>query len=137
MTRTLAEYLLDDGTSVFVEAEAPEDDSEERVSIFGGPKTGARPSWGAAVARITPALEEVGRKIASISLRPDEVNIEVGIKFVGEAGVVVARTATEANLVIKMKWISKSPETAGGKDGDKAAAAGTASASAGSSCRQV
>ena len=44
-----------------------------------------------------------------MDLRPDEVTVEVGIKFVGEAGIVIARASTEANLVVTLKWTPKGP----------------------------
>jgi hypothetical protein len=109
-----AEYKLQNGQSVIVEAEVPEDYGEEKVSLFGGRRdNGEPPSLSAALDRVMPALGEVFTKITSLNFKPDDIELKVGIKFVGEAGVVIARASTEANLVVTLKWNS-------GKAGEKA-----------------
>lgn len=106
MPREAAEYKLQNGQSVFIEADVPTDYSEQKVSIFGGKNKdkGSPPNLSAAIDRVMPALSDVFEKVRSQSFRPDEVELEVGIKFVGEAGVVIARASTEANLVVKLTW---------------------------------
>jgi hypothetical protein len=48
------------------------------------------------------------------SLKPDEVELEFGIKFSVTAGAMIAKTAVEGNLIVRLKWASeqatKSPE---------------------------
>ena len=65
MAKTPAKYELDDGASIFVEADVPEDYAESRVSIFGGHEAanrrngarrspGSRPLWKKSAARSHP-----------------------------------------------------------------------------------
>jgi hypothetical protein len=103
--KELAEYTLSDGKSVFVEAEVPEDYSEEQVGLFDRKSKAGKPQRLAdALDRVVPALGEVFTKITSLNIKPDDVELKIGIKFVGEAGVIIARASTEANLVVTLKW---------------------------------
>lgn len=42
--------------------------------------------------------------IVDIPERPDEVECKIGIKFNVEAGIIIAKTSTEGNLEITLKW---------------------------------
>lgn len=37
-------------------------------------------------------------------LRPDEVEVKVGLKFTAEAGAIIAKTSVEGNLEVTIKW---------------------------------
>jgi len=51
-------------------------------------------------------------QITSIPQRPDEVECKIGITFNVEAGVIIAKTSTEGNLEITLKWKNdSSPKT--------------------------
>lgn len=104
MEREVAEYKLQDGRSVYVEAEVPENYDEEKVGIFRRGDRPEAPSLSQALDKVVPAVGEVFTKITSLTLKPDHVELEVGIKFIGEAGVVIAKASTEANLVVTLKW---------------------------------
>lgn len=109
MPSEAAEYLLANGDVVFIEADVSTDYSEERVSIFGKRVGGGPPRLAEAMAKVAPAIEEVYGRIVAMPLKPSEISVEVGIKFVGESGVVIARVSAEANLVIKLKWTPAAP----------------------------
>ena len=38
------------------------------------------------------------------ALKPDEIEIKVGLKFTAEAGAFIAKTSAEGNLEITIKW---------------------------------
>ncbi|MES9524380.1 CU044_2847 family protein [Streptomyces capoamus] len=40
----------------------------------------------------------------ALGLAPQEMEIEFGMKFTAEAGVVVARTATEGHFALRLRW---------------------------------
>ena len=42
--------------------------------------------------------------ISGMTVRPDEIELKLGIKFSAEAGVVVAKTSTEGNIELTVKW---------------------------------
>ena len=107
MPKEAAEYRLQNGQSVIVEAEVPEEFGEEKVSFFRRPDGKKEPpSLSAALERVLPAIGEVFTKITELNFKPNDIELEVGIKFVGEAGVVIARASTEANIVVRLKWKS-------------------------------
>lgn len=105
MTTETAEYRLQNGQIVYIEAEATTNYAEENVSLFShNPLDGGPPRLSETLDKILPALTEVAAKIFSLDLKPDEIELEVGIKFVGEAGVVFAKASAEATLVVTLKW---------------------------------
>jgi hypothetical protein len=76
-----------------------------------GPRLAAKPgefaaqsalSFEQAVSRIGPVAQAVLEQVVSLS--PQEVEVEFGIKFSAEAGIIVARAATEGNCKISMRW---------------------------------
>lgn len=51
-----------------------------------------------------PAMQAVVGQLRGGIAPPDRISLEFGIKFSAEAGVVVARTATEANFTVSVEW---------------------------------
>ncbi|WP_116126699.1 CU044_2847 family protein [Lewinella sp. IMCC34183] len=53
-------------------------------------------------------IESVGNaivdKVQKISDSPDQVSVELGIKFTAEANAVIASSSAEGNLVLKLSW---------------------------------
>jgi hypothetical protein len=67
--------------------------------------------------RFEDALAHV-RKAAQVALRtfrensndsakPDEVEIEFGVKFGTEAGAIIAKTSLEGQFTVRLKWLAK------------------------------
>ncbi len=82
-----------------------------------GPQPGARPvaRGGNSLVRAGQTLDEalVGIRTAAESalavfrdgaLRPDGVELEFGVKLSAEAGAVIAKTAVEGHLVVRLSW---------------------------------
>lgn len=46
----------------------------------------------------------ISSKVLSMEPRPDEVEVKVGIKITGEAGVIFAKAGTEGSMEITLKW---------------------------------
>ena len=53
------------------------------------------------------AAESALRVFRDGSLKPATVEIEFGVKLTAEAGALIARSAVEGHLVVKLSW---SPE---------------------------
>lgn len=56
---------------------------------------------------INVAQQVAGRaaqQLSTMDNRPDEVQLKLGLKFTVEAGVLIAKTATEGNLEITLTW---------------------------------
>lgn len=61
-------------------------------------------SFEAAMDRIRPMAEAITGRLADMRVRPDTVTAEFGMKFSADAGVVVARTAGEAQITVTLTW---------------------------------
>jgi Trypsin-co-occurring domain 1 len=53
---------------------------------------------------IAPALHEVLDKMRSVSTELSQIEVELGLKLTGEAGMVVARAGAEANFRVLLRW---------------------------------
>lgn len=51
-------------------------------------------------------IEVVTERVRTLTSRPDELTLELGISLTTEAGVVIARAASEANLKMTFHWSS-------------------------------
>jgi hypothetical protein len=65
----------------------------------------AKKSFEQAVAGIGPIADTILRQITSLG--PENVDIEFGIKFNAEAGVILASSAIEANCKVTIGWKPK------------------------------
>ncbi|MFI7029788.1 CU044_2847 family protein [Microbispora rosea] len=45
---------------------------------------------------------------------PQEVEVEFGVKLAAEAGAIIAKTAMEGHLTVKLKWTDKTPDSGRG-----------------------
>lgn len=93
-------FPIDADTSIAVEIDSDEPGFEEAA-----PSPWISPEhFSGAVARGRRAAEEVLKQFRDMTVRPAEIEIEFGLKFAAEAGVVLAKTATEAHLAVKLIW---------------------------------
>jgi Trypsin-co-occurring domain 1 len=124
-TTKLIEMPLADGGSVLVEAS----DTSAVPSSTGATMRGGQPAQGPltrglgrhepliergtqtleqSVATISPALRAVLEELRRISTDLTQIELEVGLKLTGEAGMVLARAGTEANFQVHLTW-TRSP----------------------------
>jgi hypothetical protein len=108
----LLRWNLDDA-SVIVEADEAEIDGWIPVAAFG-----SRAVHDAQV-RLEDALANVGKAARAAvhalqegasTVCPDEIEVQFGIKFGTEAGVVIAKTTLEGQLNVTMRWHAGTPE---------------------------
>jgi hypothetical protein len=57
-----------------------------------------------ALANVRAAIVSALGTFRDDSLRPDDMEIEFGVKLNAEAGAVIAKTALEGHLVVKLRW---------------------------------
>lgn len=103
----LGEIRLDDGSAVVVESDDVADDDGPSLERVGrGPEAAQHgvETLQSALSRVRPALVAVVDQVRGLPAAPDTVRVDFGIKLSAEAGVVVARTATEANFTISAEW---------------------------------
>jgi hypothetical protein len=60
------------------------------------------------VAAISPALRAVLEELRRVSTDLTQIELEVGLKLTGEAGMVLARAGAEANFQVHLTW-TRSP----------------------------
>ena len=57
-----------------------------------------------ALGTIKVVANSVVESIKGIASSPQEVEVKVGLKFTAEAGAIIAKTSTEGNLEITIRW---------------------------------
>lgn len=97
------EVPVDGGESIRVEV-AEDTDGIVRVARPGDVAAVAQESLQRSLDRIRPVAAAVWEKLRDLPQTPDRVSVEFGIKLSAEAGVIVARGATEANFVVTLEW---------------------------------
>jgi hypothetical protein len=55
--------------------------------------------------RLGPAMKGILSQIREAAERPDEVEIEFGVKLSADSNVIIARAGGEANFRIALKWV--------------------------------
>lgn len=106
MTELLA-MASDDGASIFVEIEETEPGFE--IATRGdGVIAEARRRFDESLGDIKHAAESALRTFAADGpFKPSGVEIEFGVRFNAEVGAVIAKTALEGHLVVKLSWADR------------------------------
>ena len=105
--KQLISYPLESGGYVVIEV-------EEGTGGRGHARTASRRSietvgnsFEAAIEAIRPAAVAVAKKLRSFADAPEDVEVEFGLKFAGQAGAFIASASTEAQFRVKMVWKGK------------------------------
>ncbi|MFE7354684.1 CU044_2847 family protein [Streptomyces sp. NPDC057543] len=75
--------------------------------------------------QVRGAVETALSRLTSLSVQPKSVELEVGVKFSAEAGAVIAKTATEGNVVLRLTWERPNTEPTPYPDGEPVADSAT------------
>ncbi len=103
--KKLLEFTMEDGSSIFVEVDEPEQlDGTRRVSRSGDLTQKAQISFEEALEKIKPVASSVIKKLKSLNEPADEVEVKFGLKMNAEAGVIIASASIEANYEVTLKW---------------------------------
>jgi hypothetical protein len=112
------EFLTADGAVVRVEGAATGSGAApygmQPVGRGGDAVVRAAETFEQALDGVRAAAEAALTTLRGGGLQPDEVEIEFGVKLSAEAGALIARTAADAHLTVKLTW---SPGTSGGPAG--------------------
>ncbi|WP_144440851.1 CU044_2847 family protein [Streptomyces roseifaciens] len=76
----------------------------DRVSRAGDVIATAAESLQEAVGRIRPVAEAFLSGVRDMTRMPEELTVEFGVKLTAEAGVVIAKAASEGHFTVSMKW---------------------------------
>jgi hypothetical protein len=113
----LLEVPVASGGSILFEVDA----SEDRRTMRGGVLAGELMERGQqtleeGLGTIAPALARMLEELRGVSRELSEIEVELGLKLAGEAGMVIARVATEANFRVLVRW-QRATEGAEGRSG--------------------
>ena len=106
---------LDDGGKVLVEV-GDDEAGFERVGRAREVVGGVTETLQQAVARVRPAAEAVRDSMREMAKPPTKVVVEFGIELTAEAGVVVAKAASEANFKVSLEWSDRPGDTPPAED---------------------
>jgi hypothetical protein len=104
----LLRWETDDGP-VVVEVDA-KDPGFKGIAHKPGEIIDVSERFEAALGNVRAAAVSALRAFRDKSLAPDEVSLEFGVKFNVSAGAVIAKTAAEGNLIIRLSWSSGDPK---------------------------
>ena len=108
--KRLIEFPLEDGTSMLVEVDEPEQEGLERVSR-GDPGVieRAQQTFEKSLEKVKPAAQYILAKLRELHDSPDEIEVQFGLNLSAAAGIVLASGIT-ANYTVKLKWIKEKPQ---------------------------
>jgi hypothetical protein len=101
--RRLVEFPLEDGSSVFIEAESVSGEVT-RGGRAGALAVEAGETFEGALARVQPAATAIVERLRGLADGPEEIEVEFGIQLSAEVGAFVAKAAGEANFRVAMRW---------------------------------
>jgi len=108
--KRLIEFPLEDGTSMMVEVDEPEEDGLTRVSRRDpGVIERAQQTLEKSLDRVKPAAQFIIEKLRGLHDSPDEIEVQFGLKLNAGSGVILA-AGVEANYTVKLKWAKDRPQ---------------------------
>jgi Trypsin-co-occurring domain 1 len=100
----LVEFQLEDGSSVLIEVERPSRSTVTRGGRVKDFVERADDTFEQALGRVGPTSAAIVERFRAMTERPDEIEVEFGVKLSAEAGAIIARTSGEANFRITARW---------------------------------
>ncbi|MGW2230919.1 CU044_2847 family protein [Streptomyces formicae] len=95
----------DDGATAVFEVDGEQLGSDLDLAAGGdGVVARAHLTLQEALDRVRPALAHVAQTVRE--LKPDETEIQFGLKMGGETGVIIAKGTAEVNFAIRVVWKS-------------------------------
>ena len=111
--RELLRFRTEDGAEILVEVSADEP-GFQKVSRARDAITDARQSFEDSLSRIRTAATRTLATFRDDVLNPDGVEVEFGLRFNAEAGAVIAKTAVEGHMLVRLTWNSPNGRAADG-----------------------
>ncbi|MFJ6749845.1 MULTISPECIES: CU044_2847 family protein [unclassified Streptomyces] len=108
MTDELLRFPLDGGGEVTVEARADEAGMAGASRGDGAIATGTS-TFNRALDGVRDAADAALRSFSTLAQRPDEVQIQFGVRLTAEAGAVITKTGVEGHLQVTVTWSGGRP----------------------------
>ena len=107
------EFPLEDGSTIVVEVNEPEEEHGTRRAARGseGVPEHAPQTFEQALSKIRPATEKVITTLRGLVQKPNEIEMEFGFSLSVEAGAVIASASTQANYKVTRRWKAEAQES--------------------------
>ena len=102
--KQLVEFPLEDGTTILVEVDAPEEGGMVPAARGGEVVAKAQQTFENALETIRPAARAIVAKLRALHDPPDEIEVAFGLKMSAEAGAFIAAAGVKANYKITLTW---------------------------------
>ena len=106
----LVEFPLQEGGSIVVMVDEPESAGTIRAAREGA-IVKAKQTFEEALNGVLPVTKSLVEKLRSIGNKPDEIEINFGVKLSTSAGAVIAAASAEANFDVTVRWTGKKEES--------------------------
>ncbi len=105
--KRLIEFPLEDGSSMLVEIDEPEQGGLVKASRSGEVIAKAQQTLEKSLEKVQPAAQFVIQQLRKLHDSPDEIQVAFGLKLSADAGAVLASAGAEANYTVTLKWARK------------------------------
>ena len=102
---SLLEFKTETGESLLVEVDGPSGGAVTRGGRTAEVVVEAGATLEQVLGRLGPAMRGIMTQIREAAERPDEVEVEFGVKLSADSNVIIARAGGEANFRIALKWV--------------------------------
>ena len=102
--KRLVEFPLEDGSTMLVEINEPEQGGLVKASRAGDAIVKAQQTLEKSLEKVQPAAQFVIQQLRKLHDAPDEIEVAFGLKLSAEAGAVLASGGIEANYTVTLKW---------------------------------
>lgn len=102
--KRLVEFPLEDGNTILVEIDEPDQGGLVKVSRAGDVISKASLTLEKSLEKVRPVAQYVIQQLRKLHDAPSEIQVSFGLKLSAEAGAVLASASTEANYTVTLKW---------------------------------
>ena len=104
--KRLIEFPLEDGSSMLVEVDEPDDGGIVQASR-GDVIEKAHQTLEKSLEKARPAAQLILAQLRKLTDPPDEIEVSFGLKLSAASGVILASASLEANYEVTLKWIKE------------------------------
>lgn len=101
--KRLVEFPLEDGTTMLVEIDEPEQGGLVKASL-SEKIAKSQQTLEKSLEKVQPAAKFVIAQLRKLNDSPDEIQVSFGLKLSADAGAVLASAGAEANYTVTLKW---------------------------------
>jgi hypothetical protein len=76
----------------------------ERIGRGEGAVDVAQETFQKSLDRVRSIADQVAKRLSTLPHQPDRVRVEFGVKFTGEANIILTRTAGEGHFLVEFEW---------------------------------